>query len=120
MRAWGNFGRNFRAAFAAGGADEIRLDVGQPDMIGPAVGADRDMVAALVVPAIDQNIADTGCAQFAERDFLRVGRHGGPSSLSRAGTLAPFAGSVNRAWTARRIREPRVTDALFFRVRAVG
>jgi hypothetical protein len=73
-------------------------------MIGPAVGADRDMVAALVVPGIDQNIADTGCAQFAERDFLRVGRHDGPSSLSRAGTLAPFAGSVNPAWTARRIR----------------
>ena len=45
-----------------------------------------------------------------EGDFDGVGDHGGPSSLSRAGTLALFAGSVNRAWTDRRIkfREPLV------------
>jgi hypothetical protein len=41
---------------------------------------------------------------FAEGDFDGVGGHGGPSSLSRAGTLALFAGSVNRAWTGRRIK----------------
>ena len=29
---------HFRATLAAGGPDKIRLDVGQPDMIGPAVG----------------------------------------------------------------------------------
>jgi hypothetical protein len=38
--------------FAAGGADEIRLDVRQPDMIGPVVSADRGRVAATVIAAI--------------------------------------------------------------------
>jgi hypothetical protein len=42
------------AALAAGGADEIWLDVGQPHVIGPAVGVDRDVLAASVVAAIDQ------------------------------------------------------------------
>src|SRR6476659_2030975 len=37
---------HFRVTFAAGGADEVGLDVRQPDMIGPAVGADGDVVAA--------------------------------------------------------------------------
>jgi hypothetical protein len=41
-------------------------------MIQPAVGADRDVVAAEVIAAIDQHIADAGCAQFAEGDFLRT------------------------------------------------
>jgi hypothetical protein len=39
----------FRANFAAGGAGEVRLDVRKPDLIGPAVGADRDMVAASLI-----------------------------------------------------------------------
>jgi hypothetical protein len=41
-------------------------------------GADRDVVAATVIAAIDQHIADAGCAQFAEGDFWRVG-HREPS-----------------------------------------
>jgi hypothetical protein len=52
------------------------------DMIGPAVGADLDVMAASVVAAIDQHIANAGGAHFGERDFLRVGRHGrGPAAL---------------------------------------
>jgi hypothetical protein len=52
-------------------------------MIGPAVGADLDMVAATVIPAIDQHIADAGCAHFAEGDFGVVGGHGRlPESIS--------------------------------------
>jgi hypothetical protein len=63
------------AALAAGGADELRLDVRQPHMIGPAVGADRDVVAALVVPAIiDQHIADAGRAHVAECDLGLIGQ----------------------------------------------
>jgi hypothetical protein len=46
-------------------------------MIGPAVGADRDLVAAAVIAAIDQHIADAGGAHFSEGDFLRlIGGHG--------------------------------------------
>jgi hypothetical protein len=44
-------------------------------MIGPLVGADLDVVAASVIAAIDQHIADAGCAHVAECDLWRVGRH---------------------------------------------
>jgi hypothetical protein len=37
------------AAVAAGRADETRLDVGEPDLVGPAVAADRDRMAAAIV-----------------------------------------------------------------------
>jgi hypothetical protein len=56
-----------------GSADEVRLDVRQLDVIGPALGTDRDVVAATVISAIDQHLADAGCAHFAEGDFLRAG-----------------------------------------------
>jgi hypothetical protein len=49
---------------AAARANEIRFDIGKPDMIRPAVGADLDVVAAFVVAAIDQHIANAGFAQF--------------------------------------------------------
>ena len=61
---------HFRAALAAGDADEIGFDVGEPDVIAPAVGAGFDVVAAAVVAAIDQHLADAGGAQLAEGDFL--------------------------------------------------
>jgi hypothetical protein len=44
-------------------------------VIGPALGTDRDVVAAAVIAAIDQHIADVGCAHFAQGVFLRVGGH---------------------------------------------
>ena len=45
---------------------EARLDVRQSHMSRPAVGADLDMVAALVIAAIYQDVADAGCAHLAE------------------------------------------------------
>jgi len=33
-------------------------------------------MAAAVIPAIDQDIADAGCAHVAEGDLLRIGQHG--------------------------------------------
>ena len=35
-------------------ANEARLDVGQPHVVGPFVGVDRDRVAAGVIGAVDQ------------------------------------------------------------------
>jgi hypothetical protein len=55
-----------------GRADESWLQIGQPDVIGPWVRADRNGVAALVVRAIDQETAHAGRAHFAERDLLRA------------------------------------------------
>jgi hypothetical protein len=38
-------------------------------VIRPAIGIERDMVAATVIRAMDQHIAGAGCAHFAEGDF---------------------------------------------------
>ena len=46
-------------------------------MIRPEVGADPDVMATVVIPTINQHIADARCAHFAEGNFLRmVGGHG--------------------------------------------
>jgi hypothetical protein len=63
------------ATLAAGGADEIQFDVRRPDVIGPAVGGDLDVVAATMIAAIDQHVTHAGFAHLAEGDFLRVRRH---------------------------------------------
>jgi hypothetical protein len=70
-------GPHVGASLAASGTGKARFDIRQPEVIGPAVGADPDAMAAFVVAAIDdQHIVHAGSAQFAECDFLRVGRHG--------------------------------------------
>jgi hypothetical protein len=68
---------NVRAPGAAGLANELLFDVGQPNPIWPSVGVDRGRVAAFVVRAIDQDAADAHLAHFAEGDFLGAlhGRH---------------------------------------------
>jgi hypothetical protein len=53
---------DLRATFAAGTTGEQRFDIRQLDMIRPAVGRDLDVMAAFVVAAIDQDIADAGGA----------------------------------------------------------
>ena len=46
---------------------------------GPLIGADLDVVAALVVAAIDQDICGRRRSAFRRRLFLRIGhRHGRP------------------------------------------
>jgi hypothetical protein len=50
-----------------------------------AVRADRDVVAAFVVPAVDQHPADAGRARFSERDTV--------SSAMSAADLAVLSGS---------------------------
>jgi hypothetical protein len=57
-------------------------------MIGPAVGANLDVMAATMVAAIDQHAANTGIAHFPER-FLRVGGHGGPEQPVEGGHAGP-------------------------------
>ena len=41
-------------------------------MIGQRSALIVDVVAASMIAAIDQHIADAGCAHFAEGDFVRV------------------------------------------------
>src|SRR4051794_11394907 len=71
--------REFRphlaAALPALGAEELRLDVREPDVVSPAVSIDLDGMAAVVVAAIDQHIAGAGRAHFAEGDRSWIGSH---------------------------------------------
>jgi hypothetical protein len=48
------------------------LVVGEPDIVGPTVSVGFDVMAAAVIAAIDQHIANAGCAHFAEGDFCRT------------------------------------------------
>jgi hypothetical protein len=68
------FRPDIRAAFAAAGADEAGLDVGQSDVVAPAARIGLDVMAAAVIAAIDQHIAATALAHLAEGDLLRRGR----------------------------------------------
>ena len=59
------------ASLAAGFADEAGLDIGQPDLIRPSVGAGRDRVATMEIRAVNEDAAHAGRAQLSEGDFLR-------------------------------------------------
>ena len=47
---------DIRASLAADLAHEARLDIRQLEFIRPALAADRDVVAAMVIAAVDQHI----------------------------------------------------------------
>ena len=64
-----------RAALAARLANEPIFDVGEPDIVGPLIGAGRDVMRAVIVAAIDQDAANTGFAHLAKRDLLRTLHH---------------------------------------------
>ena len=53
-------GTHVAAALATFLADELRLDVGQPDTIRPAVGIHLHPMRAFVIGAVDQDVTDTG------------------------------------------------------------
>jgi hypothetical protein len=58
-------------ALAAGGADKARLDIGKPDLIGPAVCAEGDGMAATILGAIDKDAVHAHIAtHLAEGDLL--------------------------------------------------
>jgi hypothetical protein len=61
---------HIRAAPATSLAGEPGLDVRQPNVIRPSIAADRRVVAAMIIGAIDQEIADASGAHFSEGDLL--------------------------------------------------
>jgi hypothetical protein len=63
-------GPHVRAALAAALANELRLEIGQPDLAGPRIGAEFLPVRAMMVGAIDDQAANAGSAHGAEGDFL--------------------------------------------------
>jgi hypothetical protein len=66
-------------------ANKSRFKVGQPNLVGPSVPADRRWMTAPEIGAIDQETANARRAHFPEGDFL----------------LAAFCGSVaGESWHA--------------------
>ena len=61
---------------AAGRAGETILDIGQPNIVGPLVGTNRDGMAATIIGAIDQDAPNAHVAHLGEGDFLWAVRHG--------------------------------------------
>lgn len=61
-------GPNVSAAGSAALADKPRLNIGQPHLVGPAIGAQHDVMAAM---AIDQDAAHTHLAHLTEGDLDR-------------------------------------------------
>jgi hypothetical protein len=59
-------GPHVGAALAAGLADELLLNVGKSDIVGPLVAADRDVVTALAIRAVNQDAANARFAHLAE------------------------------------------------------
>src|SRR6516165_12404346 len=57
------------AALSADLADETMLNVGQPDIIGPAIAVDRSRVAAALVGAIDKQPTHAHVAHLGEGDL---------------------------------------------------
>ena len=79
---------DIRAALAAARASEVWLDVGEANIIRPAVSVGFDMMAASVIAAIDQHVAHAGGAHFAEGTrgmykYLSNQAHSLPMAFSR-------------------------------------
>jgi hypothetical protein len=51
-------------------ANEGRLNIRKPDMIGPAIAADRDRMAAMIIRAVREQAANAHFAHFTQRYFL--------------------------------------------------
>ena len=53
-------------------AGKAKLNIGQLDIIGPGIAADRDRMRALIVGAIDEQLAHAHLAHLSEGDLLRA------------------------------------------------
>lgn len=53
-------------------AYEPRLDLGQPDVIRPSIGAGRNGMATIIIRAVDEDAAHTSGAHLSEGDLLRA------------------------------------------------
>jgi len=62
-------------AVPASFAEKLRLNIGQPSIIGPSIPADCERVAAAIVSAVDQQPAHAHFAHFGEGDLLRAVGH---------------------------------------------
>jgi hypothetical protein len=96
------------ATLAAGRADELILDVGNPDVISPLARVHFDRVAALVVGATDQDAIGAGLPHFSEGYFLLAGESG-HHPLFRWDGRTVKAGHLDLGQTATKISTPMMS-----------
>jgi hypothetical protein len=96
---------SIEAALMSQEANKPGLEIGQPDVIRPPIGADRDRTAAPEIGAIDQDAADTGLAHFTESDLVAVAFH--RAIKARSG------GSGNTPWQIGNSRCSNKSGTLF-------
>jgi hypothetical protein len=66
------------AAVTASPAGKLGLEIGQPDIIGPAASLDHDRMRTVIIAAVDEP-GRAGLAHFPDGDFL-FAWHGGVRS----------------------------------------
>jgi len=76
-------GANVGTTPTAGLTGELRLQLGQADIVRPLIGGDRGPVRAAIVGAIDQQAANAGGSHFGEGDLLAGQGDGHVSILGR-------------------------------------
>jgi len=64
------------AAVAASLADKQRLEIREPNVIGPTVSVDHDRMRTVIIAAVDDEPGRAGLAHFADRDFLLAWHEG--------------------------------------------
>jgi hypothetical protein len=57
------------AAMTAGLANELRLDIGQPGIIGPAIATDRNRVTATINSAVHEQPTHAHVAHLGKDDL---------------------------------------------------
>jgi hypothetical protein len=87
---------DIRAPLAAKLARKQGLYIGQPNVIGPLVAADRYSMAALIIRTIDQETANARGAHFSKGNLLLAGQagHGRRGNLWRSRDVADTAMKV--------------------------
>src|SRR4029077_16840662 len=70
---------------AQAGANKLWLEIRQQNIIRPPIAADRDVMAAVMIQAVDDEPAYPGGAHFSKNDFLWAGRHSRPYYSSDGG-----------------------------------
>jgi hypothetical protein len=98
-------GSNVGAAVPAGPTGELRLEIGQPDIIRPLAGVDRDRMSAVIVLAIDQQPARG--SHFADRDF-QFAWHGCNFAKNRPHFELAIPEGKPTGWWARRMSSDNV------------
>ena len=81
-------------ALAASLANELTLNAGQAEVIGPAVAADGDRVTGAIIGAVHEQPARAHVARLSEGDFLPVVGHAPAAIVSGdqiavCGTIGP-------------------------------